>query len=248
LVAVYDQVDITRGGGAGYVVGTTYTPRSYIAINSPGITYTAVAPDAVRFAEPAAVLSGANAASTFTAEAEFVTGPESAIVRTPTNIVSFAYTTDRYTATNANAAGFFEFRARAELHIKQGSSTLFDCFPPSAADIALQLSDRAGASSTVSTLDSTLDAISVRARFPGSGAATIVQRWVDATRLTSHQPVPFLTGEQQTALASLGAASEYAVGLYRIAWDEQRRLWADGRIVPVACGTVLLFEAADVAP
>ena len=59
---------------------------------------------------------------------------------------------------------------------------------------------------------------------------------------------PLLTADQQTALASLGAASEYAVGLYRVAWDEGRRLWDGGRVLPVACGTVLLFEAADVTP
>jgi hypothetical protein len=114
--------------------------------------------------------------------------------------------------------------------------------------MALQTGPRAGASSTVSTLDGTIDVISIRARFPGSGGATIVQRWVDATRLTSQQAVPLLTGDQQTALASLGTASEYAVGLYRVVWDEQRRLWDGGRILPVACGTTLLFEAADVAP
>jgi hypothetical protein len=250
-IEIYDQVDITRSGTGGFVVGTTYTPRSYIAIAPPSITYTAVAPDGVRFAEPAAVLSGSAATATFSGNADIESGmdPPGPLVHTPTNAVTFTYGTDRYTAALATPTpGFFELRARAHLHIRQGGNTLFDCYPASSADMALQTGPRAGASSTVSTLDGTIDVISIRARFPGSGGATIVQRWVDATRLTSQQAVPLLTGDQQTALASLGTASEYAVGLYRVVWDEQRRLWDGGRILPVACGTTLLFEAADVAP
>jgi hypothetical protein len=249
-IAIYDQVDITRGGANDYVIGTTYTPRSYIAIAPPAITYTTVAPDAVRFAEPAAVLSGAGAVSTFSAVADYQTGVDPApIVHNATNTVTFTYATDRYTAAlTTPTPGFFDFRARADLHIREGGSTLFDCYPPALADLGLQLGNRAGAASTVSTLDGTIDVVDVRARFPAASPATVVHRVVDATRLMSHQAVPFFTNEQRTALASLGAASEYAVGFFRIAWDEQRRLWDGGRVLPVACGTVLLFEAADVAP
>jgi hypothetical protein len=158
--------------------------------------------------------------------------------------VTFNYATDRYTPSLANATGFFRFLPRAELHVN--ANGLIDCYPPSSADLAMQLSDRNGSSSTVAILDGAIDLVSIRVRVPGSGSATIVQRLIDATKLGRYQAIPFLTAAQKTAVT--GTPSEYAIGFYRVAWDESRRIWDDGRVLPIACGTVLMFEAADVAP
>jgi hypothetical protein len=162
----------------------------------------------------------------------------------PTNSVTFNYATNRYTPTLTNGTGFFRLLPRAELHVN--ANGVIDCYPPSSADLGLQLSARNGSSSTVAILDGAIDLVSIRVRVPGSGAATIVQRLIDATKLGRYQAVPFLTAAQQSAVT--GTPSEYAVGFYRVAWDERRRIWDDGRILPIACGTVLMFEAADVAP
>jgi hypothetical protein len=244
LIAVSDEVPITRGGGTDFVVGSTYTPRAYAAISPTGITYTSLAPDAVTFTEPATVLSGAGPTS-FDADADYLTGPDLTPTTTATNSVTFNYATDRYTPAIGNGTGFYRFLPRAELHITAPGGVI-DCYPPSTADLSLQLSDRNGASSTVAILDGSIDLVSIRARIPGTGAATIVQRLVDATKLTRYQAVPLLTAAQQGAIT--GTPSEYAVGFYRVAWDERRKIWDGGRVLPVACGSVLMFEAADVVP
>jgi hypothetical protein len=244
-IAIYDQVPITRGAGAGFNIGTTYTPRSYVSIAPPAITYTALAPDAVRFPEPTPVQSTQGPA-TFSAAAAYVTaGPTT----NSTNSVTFNYDTNGYAPTYANGSGFFRFLPDATVTINANSS-IINCQAPSAAELDIVLSDRNGPESTVGIIDQSVNLISIRAKFPGTSGATLVQRWVDATALASHEAVPFLTSSQQTALASLGAASEYAVGFYRVVWDEDRRIWddPDSRVLPIACGVELLFEAADVVP
>jgi hypothetical protein len=241
-VAAYDQVEVTRTGNA-LSYAAPYTPGAEAWI-APPITYTTVAPDAVRYAQPAALNLSSQGPASITAAAGYRAVPATL---TPTSTVTFTNVggPQRYTsAVQPAGTALYEFRSNAEIRFNPGN---FDCFPVASSVLNLTITDAAGASTQVSTLDGTYDVLSIRATFAGS-PNTIVQRWVDASRLASNERVPLLTAAQQTELSSLGAATEYLVGFFKIHWDEARAFWSGGRVIPVACGTVLRFTAADVAP
>jgi hypothetical protein len=251
LVAFYDTIQVDRQPDPGTSVqavaspATAFAATAYASIAPAAITATSVG-DGFQFAASAVTppLSGTGAPDQITVDT---------IVGTPAtaqrSTVTLDFQTNQYVATPALTANpaFYAGLADGVAHIRL-DGTLVDCGTASMTQMDLRFGPRTQGSTTVAVTGSTVDFVWIQARIPAAGAApaTVVTRWLDAAKLTDHQNVPLLDSAQRDAVGA-SSATEYTVGYFKVIWDESRRLY-DQRILPIACGTALRFEAADVVP
>jgi hypothetical protein len=249
LVAFHDTVEMAQSGSSVVPVtapATAFVPGAYAAVIPPAFNATVVGDDGLQFAASliSPVLSTAGPGQ--------IVG--SARAGSPTQVatqtVTLAYQTDRYVATPAITAipALFGGVADGQVNVSGDGAVRPPCSTASMAQLDLRFSDRGDGATTVAVTGSTIDLMLIQARVPAAGAApaSVLFRWINAAKLGDHAPVPLMNAAQRTAIGA-ATPTEYTVGLYRVSWDEARDVF-DGRILPIACGTVLHFTKTIAAP